>query len=312
MFVSSSRQTFLKPVIPFAGTILGGLCPGEMVLIQGSVPSDSDRFQVDFTCGSSMKPRADVAFHFNPRFRRSPCVVCNTLQKERWGREEILRQAPFTAGEAFELVVLVLRDEFKVAVNGAHLLQYKHRVALERIDTLCISGKVSVGAVGVVPPASISPAASPTNQDSERKAIISLSGNLLVPFTGNLSDGLKVGRSISIKAETNENARSFCVNLRPSDGGDIVLHLNPRLTVSAFIRNSFLRESWGIEEKTLDSFPFTAGQYFEMIVRCDSHFFRVAVNGTHLLDYKHRVQDLDRITVVEVQGDVRLLDVKIF
>ncbi|XP_058469027.1 galectin-8-like isoform X2 [Solea solea] len=297
MFVSSSRQTFLKPVIPFAGTILGGLCPGEMVLIQGSVPSDSDRFQVDFTCGSSMKPRADVAFHFNPRFRRSPCVVCNTLQKERWGREEILHQAPFTAGEAFELVVLVLRDEFKVAVNGAHVLQYKHRVALERVDTLCISGKVSVGAVGVVPPAT---------------AIISLSGNLLVPFTGNLSDGLKVGRSISIKAETNENARSFCVNLRPSDGGDIVLHLNPRLTVSAFIRNSFLCESWGIEEKTLDSFPFTAGQYFEMIVRCDSHFFRVAVNGTHLLDYKHRVQDLDRIKVVEVQGDVRLLDVKVF
>lgn len=30
-------------VIPFAGTILGGLLPGEMVLIQGSVPSGADR-----------------------------------------------------------------------------------------------------------------------------------------------------------------------------------------------------------------------------------------------------------------------------
>lgn len=72
------------------------------------------RFQVDFTCGSSVKPRADVAFHFNPRFRRSSCIVCNTLQKERWGREEILYQMPFTAGATFELIILVLRNQFKV------------------------------------------------------------------------------------------------------------------------------------------------------------------------------------------------------
>lgn len=79
------------------------------------VPSPlSCRFQVDFMCGSSVKPRADVAFHFNPRFRRWQCIVCNTLQKERWGREEILHRMPFTAGAAFELIVLVLRDQFKV------------------------------------------------------------------------------------------------------------------------------------------------------------------------------------------------------
>ncbi|KAF1377047.1 hypothetical protein PFLUV_G00217830 [Perca fluviatilis] len=137
-------------VIPFAGTILGGLLPGEMVLIQGSVPSDADRFQVDFTCGSSVKPRADVAFHFNPRFRRSACVVCNSLQSERWGREEVLHAKPFAAGETFELIVLVLKDAFKVAVNGAHVLEYKHRVDLDRVDTLSISGKVHVGAVGIL------------------------------------------------------------------------------------------------------------------------------------------------------------------
>lgn len=74
----------------------------------------SCRFQVDFTCGSSVKPRADVAFHFNPRFKRSPCIVCNTLQKERWGREEILYQMPFAQGATFEIIFLVLRDKFKV------------------------------------------------------------------------------------------------------------------------------------------------------------------------------------------------------
>ncbi|XP_039981793.1 galectin-8 isoform X2 [Xiphias gladius] len=311
MSMSNPRLTFLNPAIPFAGTILGGLLPGEMVVIQGSVPSNADRFQVDFTCGSSMKPRADVAFHFNPRFQRSPCIVCNTLQKEHWGREEILHQMPFAAGGAFELVVLVLKDKFKVAVNGGHVLDFKHRLELQRVDTLYISGKIRVEAVGVLPPSSssVSPAASLTNQDSEMNIISS--GDLSVPFRGELGKGLSVGRSITVKAETGRNAQSFCVNLRESGSGNIALHLNPRLKPRAFVRNSFLSECWGPEETKLDSFPFAAGQYFEMIILCDSQQFRVAVNGQHQLDYQHRVKDLSRIDGLEVLGDVTLLDIKI-
>lgn len=75
------------------------------------------RFQVDLACGSSMKPRADVAFHFNPRFSGSPCVVCNTLQCERWGPEEIQHQNPLKSGHTFELVFLVLQDKFKVMIS---------------------------------------------------------------------------------------------------------------------------------------------------------------------------------------------------
>ncbi|TMS12152.1 Galectin-8 [Larimichthys crocea] len=303
------RQTFRSPMIPFSGTIQGGLLPGEMVLIKGSVPSDSDRFQVDFTCGSSVKPRADVAFHFNPRFKRSPCVVCNTLRDERWGREEILYQLPLAAGAPFEIIVLVLEDKFKVAVNGAHLLEYKHRVELERVDTLSISGKVQVEAIGVLPRAtSVSPAASLNSLQSEIKPI---TGEQSVPFRGELVKGLSVGRSIAVKVETTEQAQSFCVNLRVSGSSDIALHLNPRLNKGVFVRNSFLSECWGPEERKLSSFPFRGGQYYEIIVLCDPQHFKVAVNGIHQLDYKYRVQDLSRITQVEVLGDVTLVNVEI-
>ncbi|KAG7235306.1 hypothetical protein INR49_002796 [Caranx melampygus] len=304
MSISNPRQTFLNPMIPFAGTILGGLAPGEMVLIQGSVPSGADRFQVDFTCGSSMKPRADVAFHLNPRFQRSRCIVCNTLQKERWGREEILHQMPFTVGEAFELIILVLTDKFKVAVNGAHLLEYKHRVELERVDTLNITGTVKVDAVGVLPPSStsVSPAVSLSSPESEMNPVRSSSGDLSVPFKGDLGKGLSPGRSITIKAETINKAQYFGVNLRTAGSSDIALHLNPRLKPRSFIRNSFLADRWGPEETKLDTFPFATGQYFEMIIMCDAQQFRVAVNGVHQLDYKHRVKELSRINQVEVKS----------
>ncbi|XP_062266992.1 galectin-8-like isoform X1 [Platichthys flesus] len=311
MSKSNLRQTFLKPLIPFAGTILGGLVPGEMVLIQGSVPSGADRFQVDFTCGSSVHPRADVAFHFNPRFQKSPCIVCNSLQGERWGREQILNHMPFATGGAFELIVLVLKDKFKVAVNGVHVLEYKHRQDLDRVDTLCVSGKVSAEVVGIAPPNTVSPS-SATLSHVTRQLIFSSSGNLSVPFRGDLGDGLGVGRSITITGETHPNALSFCVNLGTSSGSDLALHLNPRLKRRRLVRNSFLSESWGPEETALDSFPFAAGQYFEMIIRCEPQQFKVAVNGVHQLDYKHRVQELRSINQVEVQGDVTLLDVNIF
>lgn len=330
MSLSAPRQTFSGPVIPFAGTILGGLVPGEMLLIQGSVPSGADRFQVDLTCGSSVTPRADVAFHFNPRFGRSPCVVCNSLQRERWGREEILNLNPFRAGASFELVILVLKDTFKVAVNGGHVLEYKQRVDLDLVDTLNISGKVKVQTVGVLPnTSSVSPAVgvsssltsemkvkSDTHRGSQLdprgspQPIRSSSGELSVPFRGELVKGLSVGRSIAVKGETNQNAQSFCVNLRVSSSTNIALHLNPRLKKQVFVRNSFLSECWGPEERK-GGFPFAAGQYFEMIVLCDSQQFKVAVNGLHQLDYKHRVQDLSCITQLEVLGDVKLLDVKI-
>lgn len=72
------------------------------------------RFQVDLQCGSSVKPRADVIFHFNPRFKRTSCIVCNTLKNEKWGWEEITYDMPFEKEKSFEIVIMVLKEKFQV------------------------------------------------------------------------------------------------------------------------------------------------------------------------------------------------------
>ncbi|NXA48060.1 LEG8 protein, partial [Nothocercus julius] len=261
------------------------------------------RFQVDFQCGSSIKPRADVAFHFNPRFKRSGCIVCNTLEKEKWGWEEITYQMPFQKGKSFEIVIMVLKDKFQVTVNEKHLLLYNHRISLERIDTLGIYGKVWIKSIDFV-----SNPLQGTRPSS--LGITKISTENGVPYVGRLDSALRPGHTIAVKGEVNKNANSFTINLKSGDSKDIALHLNPRLKTKVFVRNSYLHDSWGEEEKEVPNFPFSPGMYFELIIFCDAQQFKVAINGVHTLEYKHRFKQLEKINLLEVTGDVQLLEVR--
>ncbi|XP_053238568.1 galectin-8 isoform X3 [Podarcis raffonei] len=295
MSLDNFQKTVLNPSIPYAGTIIGGLLPGELVVIRGSVPESAERFQIDFQCGNSTKPRADVAFHFNPRFKKSGCIVCNTLQNERWGWEEITHAMPFGKGKPFEIVFMVLHDKFQVSVNGKHLLIYKHRLNLEKIDTIGIYGNVQVNMIGFV-----------SNAQEEVPDV----SQFVVPYIARLHSPLEPGRTIVVKGEINEKANGFAINLKASDSDDIALHLNPRIRDKAFVRNSYLDSSWGEEEKQIPHFPFAPGMYFELIILCKAHQYNIAINGVHAIEYKHRFKQLGKISILEIRGDLRLLDVR--
>ncbi|XP_059907998.1 galectin-8 isoform X2 [Gadus macrocephalus] len=274
-------------VIPYTGSIPGGLHTGEIIIVQGTVPPDADRFHIDLSSGCSTKPCSDIAMRFNACFEGTPSVTCNSLTQERWGQEQTLQQLPYKQGAPFETIILVHEDVFKVAVNGTHLLEYKHRIPLDRVDTFSLSGKVRVNAIGYIP-------------------------NSSLPYKGSILKGLKPGQHITIKGQVSMYPHSFTVNLRNSRTENIALHLNPRIKSGVFIRNSYLGEAWGYEERELPFFPFSPGEYFEILMLCQPHQFKLAVNGCHLLEFRHRVQDLSSIDQLEIMGDLELSDVKLW
>ncbi|XP_034518347.1 galectin-8 isoform X3 [Ailuropoda melanoleuca] len=309
--LTNLQNVIYNPVLPYVGTIPGQLEPGTLIVIRGHVPCDSDRFQVDLQCGSSVKPRADVAFHFNPRFKWSDCIVCNTLKNEKWGWEEITYDVPFKKEKSFEIVIMVLKDKFQVAVNGKHILLYAHRISPGKIDTLGIYGKVNVHSVGYSFSSDFRSTQASTlelTEISKENVVKSDTSHFTLPFTARLNSPMGPGRTVFIKGEVNKTAKGFNVNLVSGKSKDIALHLNPRLNSKAFVRNSFLHESWGEEERNITCFPFSPGMYFEMIIYCDAREFKVAVNGVHSVEYKHRFKELSAIDTLEIDGDVHLLE----
>ena len=50
----------------------------------------------------------------------------------------------------------------------------------------------------------------------------------------------------------------------------------------------------------------------QILMLCQPHQFKLAVNGCHLLEFRHRVQDLSSIDQLEIMGDLELSDVKLW
>ncbi|XP_014000220.1 galectin-3 isoform X1 [Salmo salar] len=123
--------------VPYNLNLQRGIYDKMMITIMGRVKPNAKQFTVNFLRGN------DIAFHLNPRFNDGgkQAVVRNTMVGECWGKEERQTQGgfPFMAGQSFEMKILVTFEEYKVAVNGAQLFEFKHRIReLNQIDRINI------------------------------------------------------------------------------------------------------------------------------------------------------------------------------
>lgn len=141
-------QPIYSPTIPYLGPIYGGLRQGSSIYLQGSIPDHITRFAVNLLCGQHES--SDIALHFNPRFDGRDRVVFNTCQGGAWGAEDKVSSMPFHKGKAFEMVVMVTAQGYKVTVNGKDFHTFDHRLPLQRVSGLQISGDVHIQSINII------------------------------------------------------------------------------------------------------------------------------------------------------------------
>lgn len=98
------------------------------------------RLRIDLNCRNGQ-----TAFHFNPRIGQG-CVVRNS-NLGGWGPEEKNGPFVFRKGQAYEIIILVEADKYRVAVNGVHSYEYRHRVGYQEVTRLSIAGDVKTNRV---------------------------------------------------------------------------------------------------------------------------------------------------------------------
>ncbi|XP_046533815.1 galectin-9-like isoform X3 [Equus quagga] len=134
--------------------------------------------------------------------------------------------------------------------------------------------------------------------------------NPVVPFSGKIQGGLQEGLQITVIGTILPfNGTRFAVNFQiGSSDNDIAFHFNPRFENGGYlVCNTKQNGCWGPEERKMH-LPFQRGSPFELIFLVQSSHFQVMLNGSHFVQYPHRVP-FHRVDTLSINGIVQLFSI---
>ncbi|KAM9302163.1 galectin-12 [Gastrophryne carolinensis] len=296
------------PIVPYVCTIFGGLRPGRMILIQGSVGSSANRFQVDFQCGCSTRPRSDVAFHFNPRFSSSNAhIICNTLRKDQWLDELKCSDAPLQKGDSFVLLFLFLADKVKVSIGGKHFLDFSHRLPLNDVDTLGIYGDVVVKEISFLTNNPFKADLTPYPECQPLKHGHADPQN--TPLSKLFPTGLKENQAVTVRGLVTVNPDEITFLLKSKDS--IPFRLIANFEDESLCYSHFMGQSWK-EPQVIETpfFVFYAERFFEILILPEAGLLRLAINGTPLGNFCPPGLNVKAIDELQIKGSAMLYTVE--
>ncbi|XP_021378023.1 galectin-9-like isoform X1 [Mizuhopecten yessoensis] len=341
---TQNSTEILNPSVPYMGDIHGGLAAGKSIDIQGSLPLTQETFVINLQCGRQAYPQLEVALHFNPRFDQG-CVVRNSHEGGSWKKEERFGVFPFHPGQPFSVKIVVEVNQYQIHVNGQLFTGFQHRIPFHRVNTLSISGGITISSVRIS--SSSMATQSSTSLSQETRSIgnyvsvhqpMSAAGsgfgtgmaypssgvvapmqpmyNPPVPFVSGIPGGALPGKMIYVMGNLGSMPSRFNVNLQEGtlDSSDVAFHMDVRFRfgndVNVVVRNHKSRGTWGSEERGIPFFPFSVGGAFDMIILIEPTCIKVAINNKHFLEFQHRLHPPARYSTLKIDGDIRLTQVR--
>uniref|UniRef100_A0A4W3JPY3 Galectin n=1 Tax=Callorhinchus milii TaxID=7868 RepID=A0A4W3JPY3_CALMI len=123
-------------------------------------------------------------------------------------------------------------------------------------------------------------------------------------------EGLCPGWNVTLKGEPTSEANRFDINFLCDKSEQIAFHFNPRITESELVCNSKLANKWGKEERT-PFCPLEAEEPFQMEISSDEEYFHVFIDGNKTCQFRHRTDELNSITKLQVLNDINISSVEI-
>lgn len=148
----------INPSVPYVGTMR--VFGGQLLKIVGTPRYQASRFAINLQTGPNVNPRDDIALHLSPCFN-PPSFKRNSLICSSWGPEDSSGPFLFRPGQRFELMILCQEYNFKIAIDGRHLCDFDHRIAMEEISHLTIDGDVDIHSIMIFDNTQISPTTAP-------------------------------------------------------------------------------------------------------------------------------------------------------
>jgi len=279
------------PHTPYHGDIPNGMVPGKTVMVKGQMTGND--FEVNFQTHNG------IAFHLNPRAHMHK-VVRNANLHGAWGPEEDDGPMPFHPHHPFEIIIKCEHDRFLVAVNGQHCFEFCHRQAFQDISHIEVKGTCHLHNLVF----------SGGHQHTNDHSYVPH-----VPFAVPVH-GAHGGKMFQIRGDVLPHTGRFVINLQNGEGDshDIALHMSVRFddpyNGEAVIVANRQHGAWGPEIRDHSGpFPFQRGVPFEVLVLCEEHEWKIAVNGRHFASMHHRnsFHDADHLAV---EGDVAISSIK--
>jgi hypothetical protein len=105
--------------------------------------SDFSRCQIDFLQTPTTSHDQNIIFHVSVRPSEN-VIVRNHYEFGRWGNEENYGQFKIRQNKTFEIYILADYEFYKIAVNGQHIGVFRHRLPLNLVNFVRVTGDVKV------------------------------------------------------------------------------------------------------------------------------------------------------------------------